>query len=836
MYRTIFRYLAILFATVTLLGAENMRLIILDAGTDKGELKQEMQKAREKLSEDEILGRYIDKKSMAPKIVKTGDGYLLLLGPIKSESDTLSAYFRLKKFFPSAVLAPAEGVAQTARLQFVKSIPVPAPKEDTDILWMALFVLALIGVLGLYFSSENTRKITRQYEIIRRKQEEIEKKQNELFTELGENIYNMSRDVVSCTKNLISEVDTEKAGRKLQKVIRAENRIIDSTNNLLTFLKIKAGKIETREQSFNINNLLDDVVGPLSGKYAGNRTELIFSVAHDVPKLMIGDYGNSIEILRNLMDYAIDHTINGEVSMSVSSSKAGGDGAVILDITVAIEKNVIRDDCKVEECFVPYYDKQRGEYRRLELFVAYETARIIGGEVSIGEYDSEKVTLHTTLPMRLAKKEERRKYRLPSRDLINKNVFILDRNEKAAKAIKNLFTYFRHNVTIGDPKSFDPADANFMEYDILVIEEFFMDSELEKYINWVTKARDIKVVGIDSIFSEDDRYRDYSIFTRRVKKPLNQERVFELIKDLYGYSTAVLDDSQNPQSESDEDIYRFKKYVEEAENITLDSFGEFAGTELLIVEDNEINLNMVLKLLERSNMRITSARNGLEALEIIRDRGVDYFDIVLMDINMPVMDGYSATEEIRKIPGAEKLPIISLTALGLDNEIRKMKQCGMNAYLPKPISIGKMYSIFREFTSDSREIPVSPSSGENDNEMKKTVPLDEKVGLEHSNGNIILYREILKEFVDVYSGSPAVAETLYREGRHIQLKQLCLDIMGIAGSIGAIDLHQLAGHMYRLFLYDKLSLMPNYIKDFDMEMKRLVDAIGSYLSEGEDIC
>lgn len=131
---------------------------------------------------------------------------------------------------------------------------------------------------------------------------------------------------------------------------------------------------------------------------------------------------------------------------------------------------------------------------------------------------------------------------------------------------------------------------------------------------------------------------------------------------------------------------------------SLDVPPRFDGNEVLLVEDNEINVEIAVSIMEDVNLKVSVAENGQVALDMIGERGPDNpFALVLMDIQMPVMDGITATQQIRKMPGMEKMPIVAMTAHALDSERKKSLEAGMNDHVSKPIDVGHFYKTLQKY-------------------------------------------------------------------------------------------------------------------------------------------
>ena len=260
------------------------------------------------------------------------------------------------------------------------------------------------------------------------------------------------------------------------------------------------------------------------------------------------------------------------------------------------------------------------------------------------------------------------------------------------------------------------------------------------------------------------------------------------------------------------------------------SFATFKDKNILIVEDNFINQKVISSILIPAGVHVSVANNGQEAVDIVRKDNT--FDLVLMDINMPILDGYAATEIIRRDSKNNSLPIIAFTALVLDSEIEKMYKSGINAFLSKPINIGKFYTALSLFLSSD----TSAEKKKADKKSKISAPLkglDIECGISHTNNSPVLYKEVLREFMAAYGKSDALFEKLVKEHRCEQIKMLCIDMRGLTGTIGAHEMLDLINKIHQTLLYKKQELLPNFIQNYVNEIAVLNHAIEEYLSNSD---
>jgi two-component system, sensor histidine kinase and response regulator len=214
-----------------------------------------------------------------------------------------------------------------------------------------------------------------------------------------------------------------------------------------------------------------------------------------------------------------------------------------------------------------------------------------------------------------------------------------------------------------------------------------------------------------------------------------------------------------------------------------------AGARILLVEDHPLNQELARELLRRAGMDVVLAENGQDALARLADSGP--FDGVLMDCQMPVMDGYTATERLRANPAWQKLPVIAMTASALVEDRDRALASGMNAHITKPINVELMLRTMAQwivvrtaakFEPESPAEPAWPPSGASE-------VIDTSDGLARCMGKASLYRRLLHGFREAKTGFPAQLKAALAQQRHEEAHRAVHDLKGLAGTIGATTLH-----------------------------------------------
>jgi signal transduction histidine kinase/HPt (histidine-containing phosphotransfer) domain-containing protein/ActR/RegA family two-component response regulator len=214
------------------------------------------------------------------------------------------------------------------------------------------------------------------------------------------------------------------------------------------------------------------------------------------------------------------------------------------------------------------------------------------------------------------------------------------------------------------------------------------------------------------------------------------------------------------------------------------------GAQILLVDDSEINLQVAGELLARARLHVDLARNGQEAVDAVKRK---HFDCVLMDIQMPVMDGYTATRTIRSLAGYESLPILAMTANVLPEDRAKATEAGVNDHIPKPIDPQELYSKLLRWIEPGERIPFEPVADNTEvtevtGEMPEQLPgIALSDGLKRVGGNSRLYMKLLLDMRKNYATAAQSIEALYGAGDGDGASQLAHKLRGIANNLGAID-------------------------------------------------
>jgi two-component system, sensor histidine kinase and response regulator len=257
-------------------------------------------------------------------------------------------------------------------------------------------------------------------------------------------------------------------------------------------------------------------------------------------------------------------------------------------------------------------------------------------------------------------------------------------------------------------------------------------------------------------------------------KPVNQSFLFNLVVEILGKGMVTTTSALADNGDTD----------------------RLAGARVLLVEDNEINRQVAHEILSTMGVQIAEAVNGQEALDYLEDNEVD---LVLMDIQMPVMDGYEASAAIRNRLHRGDLPIIAMTAHAMIDDIEESRRSGMNDHIAKPFDPDDLFSMLCKWIPTSNgDSEVKPEAPAGDDEEKALSPLDGidvELGLKRARGNEKLYRNLLLLLEDKYADAADEIEKALAEGRRTDGVSLAHSVKGTSGMLGAMDLFETASQL-----------------------------------------
>ncbi|MBF0370565.1 MAG: response regulator [Magnetococcales bacterium] len=712
------------------------------------------------------------------------------------------------------------------------------------------------SIIGVLVDVTEQKEFTAELIQARKKAEEASRTKGDFLANMSHEIRTPLNAVIGFT-HLCQLTDlTSQQSDYLNKVNLSANALLSLINDILDFSKIEAGKLTMERASFSLVELLGGVVAMMGVKSQEKNLELLLDTTQDLPSHLMGDAHRLSQVLINLVGNAIKFTHQGEVVIGTRVVEAIGK-EITLEFRVE-DSGIGMSPGQLENLFQEFSQGDSSTTRKyggtgLGLAISKRLVGLMGGKIEVESTPESGSTFRFTAKLSLAPGKVY-PTQPPSVEMKPLKILVVDDNESARTILAEHLSALDWTIQLAE--SGEKALASLVAeekagkaFDLVLLDwkmpglnglEIARHIKEELILSKKPKIVMVTAYGQEQVDSEESSaaYLDGYLL-----KPVLLSTLLDAILTAFDETASL--QSPYPSAELQPAIEKL------------------AGKQILLAEDNEINQQVSRELLEQVGIQVTLAENGQEAVELVTKGG---FDGVLMDLQMPVMDGFEATRQIRKLSGTEKLPVIALTANVMTGDREKCLQAGLNDHVGKPVVPEQLYATLAKWIvnadaafsreagfGDERSQATQPDAassalveaGEGEGEAQAqpvaSIPVKKRAvspplpavrgidlvkGLENVGGNAVLYRKILRKFTHSQGGACLEMVRHLEAGDHAAIVRTAHALKGVAATIGAKQLAQLAEQL------EKQAKTPEKATDFTAllqetgsELARIASAI-----------
>jgi len=593
---------------------------------------------------------------------------------------------------------------------------------------------------------------------------------------------------------------TPKQQDYLNKIQSSANSLLGIINDILDFSKIEAGKLDMEAVEFDLLETLDNVANVITVKAREKENlEVLFSLDPQVPNFLVGDSLRLNQILVNLGNNAVKFTEQGEIVLSARVTER-------LDDKVTLQFSVrdtgigmtAEQQAKLFQAFSQADTSTTRKYggTGLGLTISKRLVNLMGGEIWTESEPGHGTTFNFTAQFGLGKATVKRRFE-PSPDLKGLKVLVVDDNATSREILQDILESFTFEVYLAASgkealEEIERADRD-KPFELVIMDWKMpgMDGiDASKRIKSHQKLTQIPAIVLVTAYGREEvmRQADEIGLDGFLLKPVNSSVMFDAIMQALGKEIQNVFRAGRKKEQSNEEL------------------SAISGARLLLVEDNEINQQVAQEILQGAGLIVTVVNNGQEGVDAARQ---NQYDAILMDIQMPVMDGYTATREIRNLKSEiRNVPILAMTAHAMAGDEQKSLDAGMNGHVTKPIDPAQLFAALQKWIKpgdkpiegQQAQASIQPDQTEpNEAALPESLPgFDIDAGLKRLLGNKHLYRKLLVDFGTKYTETAAEIGAALDAKDFERVHSLIHNLKGLAGNLEAKDLQAATVEMEKL--------------------------------------
>ncbi len=652
---------------------------------------------------------------------------------------------------------------------------------------------------------------------------------SEFLANMSHEIRTPMNAIIGFTRLALKHDLSTKVRDYLKKIDHSADSLLGLINDILDFSKVEAGKLKFESIDFNLQHVFSKIGDMFSLKTSRKGVELIVSVASDVPCELVGDPLRLEQILTNLVGNAVKFTERGHIALRADLLHRDNDVCRIK--FVCSDTGIGMTPENISKLFTAFSQADTSVTRKyggtgLGLAISKRLVEMMNGEMSVQSDVNQGSTFTFTAEFRRRPELQENRLAAPS-DLKDIRILVVDDN----KVVRKIFLeqlealkFSAYAVESGEAALCELARVvglNEKPYDIILMDWMMqgMDGiETSKRVKTHPHLTRIPSIIMITAFGREDMMKIAEaerIIDAYIPKPTNQSLLFNTILEVSGKNVAKDSDARGTSLDAS----------------IKDKVG---GIHILLVEDNPINQQLATELLESVGAHVSIAGNGQEAVDKVR---ASSYDIVLMDVQMPVMSGYDASKRIREDERFKDLPIIAMTAYAMSGAREQCLASGMNDYISKPIHPEELYAALVKWSKNCAGNPnrihqvvsaaMQAAKDPDDRLLPSVTGIDMPSGLKRANGNAKLFSKLLIDFADRYASVKDEITGMLQKQDVESAERLAHSLKGVAGNISACDIQEAAARLETAIHQRNAAAFDGLILELDYALRPVVASIQS---------
>lgn len=688
-----------------------------------------------------------------------------------------------------------------------------------------------IGVLGSYYDISTIKAATVEMTIAKEAAEQANQSKSDFLANMSHEIRTPINAIVGMANLALKTELSPKQQRYIKVINSSSNALLGVINDILDFSKIEANKLTIEYIPFDLDEVLSTLADMFAYKAYDKDLEFIINLPANIPTMLIGDPMRLNQVLVNLVSNAIKFTEEGEISVSCTLLEQSAD-KVWLRISVT-DTGIGMDEEQRANLFKAFTQADTSTTRKfggtgLGLTISQRLITLMNGDLGVISAAGQGSTFYVEIALPLQPDQDASHHQVLLERLKDIRILAIDDNLSTREMLYELLRSYKMQAKV----------ARSAEQALEILQQ--AEEEQQPYklvlVDWRLPGMDglAMVQAMPKVLSADLMPKAIlatGYYAEELAEKAKQVGAADFITKPYTTATlarvltSAVNGSDRDASPDEQAQLANQQSLSARVPVTL------RNAPLLVVEDNEINQHVALELLQGHDFQVDIAQNGEIAVKMVQEK---FYALVLMDIQMPVMDGYRAAESIRQTFSYQQLPIIAMTANAMSGDAERSLAAGMQGHIPKPIDEQLLISQIAKwarpgpYTNEVKNISPPPSPAAKTCKYPQVKGIDFGSALARLNHNAELYIKLVHKLVENYQQSAMKVSEFITRGKHDETRRYFHSLKGASANLGLVALEKKASQLEEAMKVNDIAKVADLISGLDKLLREAEQAADDF--------
>jgi len=692
--------------------------------------------------------------------------------------------------------------------QWVEHSSVPLYDDDHNI----------IGILGSYYDISGIKSVAEEMEKAKETAERANQSKGEFLANMSHEIRTPINAIVGMANLCLKTELNQKQKRYIKVIDSSSQALLGVINDILDFSKIDAGKLTVERIPFDLQDVLTSLADMFAYRAYDKDLEFIINLPANIPTRLIGDPLRLNQVLVNLISNAIKFTEDGEINVAVNLLDSSKDN-VLLRISVT-DTGIGMDEEQRANLFKAFTQADTSTTRKyggtgLGLAISRRLILLMGGDIGVTSAAGQGSTFYIEVELPLQKEQDNSHHQYLLQKLSGVRILAIDDNLSTREMLYEMLRSYQVDVKV----------CRTAEQALQVFQQSVEEDNPYQLVlvDWRLPGMD----GLEFCQTITERYADdvrpkltlaTGYYAEELSEKAKQAGVNDIISKPFTASTL---------GRSLASTLFQRELPDESDAESGDGIPEsILRAPILVVEDNEINQQVAREILTSHKFKVDIVENGQLAVEAVHNKN---YSLVLMDIQMPVMDGLKAARTIRADFNYQQLPILAMTANAMSGDEERSLAAGMQGHIAKPIDEQQLikaiikWAVPGDYTNNQQ--PEVPAATEEDEPAKPPVRIPQVKGIEFETAlkrlqyNVELYLKLVEQLYETYQGSATKVSDFITRGQHDSARRYFHSLKGAAANLGFTQLQNKAADLEQFMAEGNIDKVADQITELEKRLR-----------------